>query len=101
MATEHWYGLKIRRGFELLVAQRLQKLHAGVFVAERDSVMPQQPHQQAKQSAVCIYSRFDLRLRASIVAIPGVLDIAGTPKPTRCDTEVSGILRNALRLLSF
>src|SRR5262249_7005764 len=93
MANEHWYRLNVRRGFELLVAQRLQKLHLEVFVPEPDTFAPYEPDQQKTQPAASIYSRFDLRMRNSVVSIPGVLDIAGTPEPTPRDKEVSGMRR--------
>src|SRR5690242_2312828 len=98
MANEHWYGLKVRPGFELLVAQRLQKLNLEVFVPERESATPHEPNPQ-DQSFACVYSRFDLDIRSSVVTIPGVLDISGTPQPTSCDKEVSRMRRKIFRLL--
>ena len=99
MANEHWYGLKIRRGFEQLVTQRLQKLNLEVFVPEHYTVTPEETEEQENSPAISIYSRFDLRMRNSVVAIPGVLDIAGTPEPTPCDEEVSTMRRKAFRVL--
>ncbi len=99
MANEHWYGLQVRPGFEPLVAQRLRKLNLEVFVPERESAVPREPHPQKNPSGVCVYSRFDLRIRNSIMSIPGVLDIAGTPEPKPCDKEVSGMRRKIFRVL--
>ena len=99
MANEHWYGLKVRPGFELLVAQRLQKLNLEVFIPEREFDTLREPNPQDNQSAACVYSRFDLNMRNSVVTIPGVLDISGTPQPTSCDKEVSGMRRKIFRPL--
>ena len=99
MANEHWYGLKVRRGFELLVTQRLQKLNLEVFLAPHNFVTRADLDRQENQSAASIYCRFDLRIRDSVVAIPGVLDIAGTPEPAPCDDDISVMRRKAFHAL--
>jgi Transcription termination factor nusG len=99
MANEHWYRLKVRRGFELLIAQRLQKLNLEIFVPECQSVTPQESALHDNESAVYIYSRFDLSIRNSVLAVPGVLDTTGTPESAPCDKEVSAIRRKAFRVL--
>jgi hypothetical protein len=91
MANQHWYGLKVRRGFELLVVQRLRKLNLEVFVPEHTSVTPQEHDWQGSPWAGCIYSRFDLGIRDSVTSIPGVLDIVGTPEPAPFDKELFGM----------
>ena len=75
MANEHWYALKVRPGFEIVVARRLRKLGLEAFVP-------------ASQLAGSVYCRFALETRPSLTRIPGVLDILGAPYPTPCDRDI-------------
>ena len=79
MATQQWYALKVRDGFEILVAQRLTKLNLEIFVPDLKFVKhPQQPRQRG---AGYLYSCFDSDDRKSIASIPGVLAVLGTSDP--------------------
>jgi hypothetical protein len=91
MANEHWYVLKVRSGFEVVVAQRLRKLGLEAFVPERDRVPSEESHDRSSQSVGYVYCRFALERRRSLTSIPGVLDILGTPNPTPCDSDVSAL----------
>ena len=81
MANEQWYVLKVRSGFTAFVAQRLRKLNIEVFVPESKSIRSQEPRQLTSY----IYCRFDLRNRETVIGVPGVLDVLGTPDPTPID----------------
>ena len=89
MADKHWYVLKVRSGFEAVVAERLRKLGLEVFVPEQKAIQHQaSPHRQ-RHSAGYVYWRFTLDKRRSVTSIPGVLDIGGTVDPASFDGEVS------------
>ena len=81
MANEQWYVLKVRSGFTAFVAQRLRKLNIEVFVPESKSIRSQEP----RQFTDYVYCRFDLGNRETVIGVPGVLDILGTPDPTPID----------------
>jgi hypothetical protein len=76
MANEDWYVVKVRPGFEALVAQRLRRLELEVFVPKR-APSAQEPHRG--HAAGCVYCRLTPEIRLSVTSIPGVLDIVGTP----------------------
>ena len=82
MANEHWYVLKVRSGFERVVAHKLRRLHLEVFVPDQEPLIPQQAHLQQRPSNGYVYCRFALENRLSVTTIPGVLDILGTPEPS-------------------
>jgi hypothetical protein len=84
MANEHWYVLKVRPGFAAVVARTLRKLEFKVFVPESTSIISQEP----RQLNDCVYCRFDLQQRESVITVPGVLDILGTPEPAPVDEEL-------------
>ena len=65
MADEHWYQLKVRSGFESVVARRLRRLHLAVLVPER----------KAHDERCYIYCRFSREHRQTVTSVPGVLDI--------------------------
>ena len=79
MANDHWYMLKVRSGFAAVVAQRLRNQHLEVFV----------PDTPKTQSTDYVYCRFELENRGSVISVPGVLDILGTPEPTSIDPHWS------------
>ena len=84
MADEHWYMLKVRPGFAAVVAHRLRELHFEVFVPESKS----SDSQASTQSAGYVYCRFELlRDRGSVIGVPGVVDIIGTPEPDSIDPD--------------
>ena len=89
MANEHWYALKVRPGFDVVVAQRLRKMHLEAFVAEQRTTS-QEPDRRF-QAACHVYCRFSLESRQSLIGIPGVLGILGAPEPTRFDAEVTAL----------
>jgi hypothetical protein len=83
MANEHWYVLKVRSDFNVVVAQRLRKLNLEVFVPESNL------SQEARQFSYYIYCRFDLQDRETVLSVPGVLDILGTPEPSPIEGDLS------------
>jgi hypothetical protein len=85
MANEDWYALIVRAGFEAVVAQKLRKLDLEVFVPEQKATLPQAPHHLQGHTARYVYCRFTLDNRLSVISIPGVLDIVGTPDPVSLD----------------
>ena len=84
MANEHWYVLKVRPGFAAVVARKLRKLDFEVFVPESKAMFSQEP----RQLNDCVYCRFDLQQRESVTAVPGVLDVLGTPEPAPVDEDL-------------
>jgi transcription antitermination factor NusG len=89
MVNEDWYALRVRQGFEAVVAQRLRKLDLEVFVPERKATSPQEPRHRQGCFAGYVYCRFSLDNRVSVTSIPGVLDIVGTPDPASFDENLS------------
>jgi hypothetical protein len=87
MANEHWYVLKVRTGFTAVVAQRLRKLNLEVFVPESKPIRSQEP----RQFSDCVYCRFDLQSRETVIGVPGVLDILGTPEPAPIEGDLSPV----------
>lgn len=71
MAKPHWYVLKVRSGFEQVVAYRLRRMPFEVMIPEQKSIL---------------YCRFDLEKRRLVTSVPGILDILGVPEPTPCDS---------------
>ena len=71
MADEHWYVLKVRSGFEQLVAQRLRRLHLEVIIPDQNSIL---------------YCRFNLANRRSVTSLPGVIDILGAAESIPLDS---------------
>jgi len=90
MANEHWYALKVRGGFEMIVAQRLRNVDLEVFVPDHKST-PEESNYEDSRPSTCVYARFDVRMRHMVTNIPGVLDILGTPDPNPLDTELSDL----------
>src|SRR6266850_3852452 len=85
MANDHWYVLRVRSGFQAVVAQKLRKLHLEVIIPDQKSISPQEPQLRDRSSTGYLYCRFDLENRVAVTSIPGVLDIAGTPEPAPLD----------------
>jgi hypothetical protein len=69
--------LKVRSGFAAVVAQRLRNLNLEVFVPENKT-----QSRESSQPAEYVYCRFELEDHESVISVPGVLDILGTPEPT-------------------
>jgi hypothetical protein len=90
MVNEHWYELKVRPGFEIIVAQGLRKLNLEAFVPERKRIhSPKSPDRRPPTGYV--YCRFALKDWQSLTSIPGVLDVLGSPKPVPVDAVVSAL----------
>ena len=85
MANKHWYVLKVRSGFAAVVAQKLRKLNLEVLVPEPEPIRSKEPHSQV---ACYLYCRFDLQSRESVITVPGVLDVLGTPEPIPVDGDL-------------
>jgi hypothetical protein len=80
MANERWYVLKLRPGFEPVVAKRLRKLNLEVLVPNQKPT-PRDCRHRDSASPSHLYCRFSLENRLLVTGIPGVLDILGTPEP--------------------
>ena len=76
MANEHWYVLRVRSGFESVVAQKLGKLHLEVVIPSRKRTL---------------YCRFALKDRGAVTTVPGVLDIMGIPEPAPIDPGLASL----------
>ncbi len=87
MANEHWYALKVRSGFATVVAERLRRLNLEVFVPEPSLASSQ----ESRSTANYLYCRFELGNRQSVMNVPGVMDVLGTPAPTPIDGEMPGV----------
>ena len=97
MANEHWYVLKVRPDFVLVVTQKLRELSLDVLLP--DDVISPDPtsinvretgSERGRASASYVYCRFALEQRLIVIAVPGVLDILGIPKPTPIDGRITG-----------
>src|SRR5689334_23974927 len=86
MADGHWYALKVRQGFEVVVAQKLRKLDLEVFVPER-KLAPSEDRGE-DESFGCLYCCFDLSNRNLVLSIPGVVDIMGAPEITPLEKDI-------------
>ena len=86
MANEQWYMLKIRPGFTAVVAQRLRNQHFEVFVPETES-----SDSQKASASDYVYCRFELQIRETVISVPGVLDVLGTPEPISIDPDWSAM----------
>jgi transcription antitermination factor NusG len=76
MASEQWYVLKVRSGFESVVVQKLRKLNLNVIVPDQTSINPQEPN----RSTGYLYCRFAIENRLSVTSIPGVVAILVAPQ---------------------
>ena len=76
MASEKWYALKIRPGFQTLAAKKLRQLNLEVVVPEGSS------------PADYLYCRFPLKDRLLVTGVSGVLEILGTPDPKPIEEPV-------------
>jgi transcription antitermination factor NusG len=86
MAKKHWYVLRVRAGFEAVVAQKLRQLNLEVVVpGQKESINSQEPHLREYRSTGYVYCRFALENRLSVTSIPGVVAILGTPEPKPFD----------------
>jgi hypothetical protein len=81
MANEHWYLLKVRTGFETVVAQKLLKLNLQVLVPDDKSGHP----------SGHIYCRFAVEKRLAVTSTPGVIAILGAPEPTFLDEGLASL----------
>jgi transcription antitermination factor NusG len=76
MASEQWYILKVRSGFESVVVQKLRKLNLNVIVPDQTSINPQEPN----RSTGYVYCRFAIENHLSVTSIPGVVAILVAPQ---------------------
>ena len=81
MADEDWYVLKVRSGFESVVAYKLRKLKLQVIVPDQSSIDFREPSRRNYPWSRYVYCRFPIKSRLTIMNIPGVLDIVGTLEP--------------------
>jgi transcription antitermination factor NusG len=79
MASEQWYILKVRSGFETVVVQKLRKLNLSVIVPDQTSIDPQEPHREYRSTGY-VYCRFAIENRSSVTSIPGVVAILVAPQ---------------------
>jgi transcription antitermination factor NusG len=79
---ERWYLLKVRQGFEPVVAQALRQKRIKVFIP-----LPRCDKSQRSRfgSPGYLLCRFDLRRRQVVLAVPGARCIVGIPEPVALD----------------
>ena len=89
MANEaHWYQLKVRPGFEMVVAQRLRRQGVEVIDPNPTRDIPRKIEARDHRGLLSpghVFCRFALEDQQSILSTPGVLCIAGSPAPTAFD----------------
>src|SRR5690348_3701661 len=97
MANEHWYVLKVRPDFVLVVTQKLRELNLNVLLTDEvifpdpTSINFRETGSERKHApASYVYCRFALEQRLMVTSLPGVLDILGIPKPTPIDSRITG-----------
>ena len=74
---KHWYVLRVRLGFEALVARQLCK--QGI-----ESFLPQHKSRKFLFPGY-VFSRFALEEQQSVLTAPGVVAVIGLPKPAPVD----------------
>ena len=79
---EHWYVLRVRTGFEEVVAHKLRRQSLEVFLPEYQSTHLRKAGHRKFLLPGYLFCRFDLDNRQPVVAVSGVLCIMGLPKPT-------------------
>ena len=96
-----WYVLRVRRGFEAVVAHRLRQLDLEVFVPERKVTPFEEHHQEQFSPAGYVYCRFSLDNRSSVTSIPGVFDVLGAADPLSLDEKASATKCEINDLLAY
>ena len=91
MANEHWYLLKVRPGFETVVAQKLRKLNLEILLPDQNSSDPQERSVQEHRSTGYVFCRFALENRLSVTSIPGVMAVLGVPEPISFDKGMASL----------
>jgi len=84
-APLRWYVLRVRLGFETLVASELRKRNLTVFLPFRrnDNCSNRIPFEELGRTAFpgYVFARFSIDDWLTIGLIPGVLLVAGVPQP--------------------
>jgi hypothetical protein len=88
MADKQWYALKIRPGFEAVVARSLQKQGFEVFIPDQKPESPQPVHLQKHRNRNYLQCRCGPEQRNAVRAIPGVVDIIGQIDKPDCGPKV-------------
>src|SRR5262245_57115208 len=84
-APLRWYVLRVRLGFEALVASELRKRNLTVFLPSRrnDNRVDRIPVELGRMAFPgYVFARFSIDDWQAIGIIPGVLLVAGVPQPT-------------------
>ena len=79
MTNKEWHVLRVRQGFEEVVAHRLRGLDLEVFVPRLNVSSSEDRNPGRGHSAGYVYCRFSNHL--PVTSIPGVLYILGTSEP--------------------
>ena len=93
---EHWYVLRVRTGFEEVVAHKLRKQSLEVFLPERQPTHIRKASHRKSLLPGYVFCRFALKNQQSVVAVSGVLCIMGIPKPTPFDDKALYNLQAAI-----
>jgi len=96
MANEHWYVLKVRPDFVLVVTQKLRVLGLNLLLTD-EVIFPDPTSINFRETgsdcehapASYVYCRFALEQRLMVTSVPGVLDILGIPKPIPIDSRIT------------
>lgn len=89
MAAEDWHLLKVRSGFETVVAHRLQSRGLEVFIPERKPTHPKGASPEWNPADGYVICGPFMENPQSITNIPGVLCILGSPIPTPVEGDFS------------
>jgi len=84
MADKQWYALRIRPGFEAVVARSLQKQGFDVFIPDPKPESPQPIHLQNHPNRNHLQCRCGPEQTKAVRAIPGVVDIIGQVDKPDC-----------------
>ena len=82
---KHWYVLRVRLGFEALVARQLCRQGIEAFLPQHHVVPPRGPRSHKFLFAGYVVSRFALEKQQSVLTMPGVVSVIGLPKPAPLD----------------
>ena len=83
---KRWYLLKVRPGFEAVVSKILRQ--KGLEAVVQESQRHRSKSKRVPRSGY-VLCRFNWRNQQSVLTVPGVLYIAGIPKPIPLDDDVA------------
>ena len=94
--VQHWYAVNVRTGFAHFVAAELRNQGVRVFLPENRAFQPSFAVSGQISTASYVFARFSLEDSETVTILPGVLSIAGAPKPVSIDDKDISDLRAAM-----